>query len=139
MIDEDGYGAYKKSQVETRAASASNEQLVVMLVDGFLDEISRLEGHLNAYKDPTSNMDIKSKSLEKKGQSINRCLAILRGLDTALDHETGGDLAQKIHDLYDFMGKKLLDVSISNDLSELESIRDVMGNLREGWVAMAAA
>lgn len=138
MTDDSGYDAYRRSQVETRAASASQEQLVLMLVDGFLDEISRLDGHLHAFNDPTNNTALKSKSLEKKGHSITRCINILRGLDTALDMDTGGELAQNLHDLYDFMGKQLFKVSVSNDLSDLDPIRTTMSDLREGWVAMAA-
>lgn len=139
MFDESGYDEYRKAEVEARAASASSEQLVLMLVDGFMDEISRLEGHLSAFNDPSNSVDLKSKNLEKKGQSITKCLKILRGLDTALDMESGGDIASQLHDLYEFMGKKFLDLSISNNLEDLKPIKDTMSELREGWVGMAAA
>lgn len=139
MTDDSGYDAYSNSQVEVRAASASQEQLVLMLVDGFLDEVARLEGHLSAFNDPMNNTDLKSKSLEKKGKSITRCLSILRGLDTSLDMDAGGELAENLHDLYYFMGQKFLDLSRSNDLSDLEPIRVTMNNLREGWAQMSAA
>lgn len=139
MFDESGYDEYRKAEVESRAASASAEQLVLMLVDGFMDELSRLEGHLNAFNDPSqSSTSLKSKNLEKKGASITKCLKILRGLDTALDIENGGSIASNLHDLYEFMGKKFLDLSISNDLKDLEPIRSTMSELREGWVGMAA-
>lgn len=138
MTDDSGYDAYRKSQVEARAASASQEKLVVMLIEGFLDELSRLEGHLGCFNDPTQNSALKSKSLEKKGQSITRCINILRGLETSLDMEGGGELALQLHQLYDYMGRQLNKVSVSNDASELAPVREIMTDLWEGWVAMAA-
>jgi|SRR5690606_7476102 flagellar protein FliS len=126
MLEDNGYDAYKHSQVEARAASADPHQLVLMLVDGFLDELARIEGHLEAG------------NLERKATSIARCMDILGGLDTALDLENGGPIAEELHRLYDYCGRQLFDVSIKNDASGLETVRKVMTDLREGWQAMAA-
>lgn len=139
MFDDSGYDEYRRSEIESRAASASQEELVLMLVNGFLDEISRLEGHLNAYHDPSQTINLKSKHLEKKGQSITKCLQIIRGLDSALDLENGGDTAMRIHDLYEFMGRQFFDLSKSNNLEDLLPIRKIMTDLKEGWEGMAAA
>lgn len=126
MFDDSGYDAYQHAQVEAKAASADPHQLVLMLVDGFLDELYRVEGHLEA------------RNMERKGQSVARCMDILGGLDTALDLEKGGAIAQELHRLYDYMGRQLFEVSIKNDPAGLTIIRQVMGDLREGWQAMAA-
>src|SRR5690606_1558990 len=75
---DDGFEAYQQTQVEAKAASADPHRLVLMLVDGFLDELDRIEGHLEA------------RQLERKAQSVARCMDILSGLDTALDMKKGG-------------------------------------------------
>jgi len=126
MYDDSGYDAYQHTQVEAKAASADPHQLVLMLVDGFLDELDRIEGHLQA------------KQLERKGQSVARCMDILSGLDTALDMKKGGAIAQQLHDLYDFCGRQLFEVSLKNDPAGLVVVRKVMTDLREGWQALAA-
>jgi len=126
MYDDSGYDAYQHTQVEAKAASADPHQLVLMLVDGFLDELDRIEGHLAA------------KQLERKGQSVARCMDILSGLDTALDMKKGGAVTQQLHDLYDFCGRQLFEVSLKNDPAGLVVVRKVMTDLREGWQALAA-
>lgn len=136
MFDNNGYG--RSSLVEAKVQSASQEQLIVMLMEGFLEEISRLKGHLNVFNDPSSKIEVKSKSLENKGKSITKCIAILRGLDTALDHETGGELVERLHAHYDFMGKQLFEVTKSNNPDQLEPIVVTMTNLHEAWSEKAA-
>lgn len=126
MIDESGYDAYKHSQVEARAAAADPHQLVLMLVDGLLDELARIEGHLEA------------KNLERKGLSIARCMDILGGLDTALDLESSSPVVHQLHQLYGFCGQTLFEVGLKNDPAGVEVVRKIMLDLREGWEAMAA-
>lgn len=126
MLDANGYDAYQQTQIEARAASADPHQLVLMLVDGFLDELDRIEGHLAAGQ------------MERKAASVTRCLDILGGLDTALDLEKGGPIAQELHRLYGFCGDQLFKVSISNDTRELATVRKIMTDLREGWQGLAA-
>ena len=126
MYDDSGYDAYQYTQVEAKAASADPHQLVLMLVDGLLDELDRIEGHLQA------------RQLDRKAQSVARCMDILSGLDTALDMKKGGAIAQQLHDLYDFCGRQLFEVSLKNDPAGLAVIRKVMNDLKEGWQALAA-
>ena len=124
MFDDSGYGAYQHTQVDARAATADPRQLVLMLVEGFMDELARLEGHLTAGNIP------------KKGMSLARCMDLLGGLDTALDLKNGGPLVEELHRLYDYMGMQLLEVGRTNDVAGLEVVKTVMGNLREGWEGM---
>lgn len=126
MYDDSGYDAYQHTQVDAQAASADPHKLVLMLVDGFLDELDRIEGHLAA------------RQLDRKAQSVTRCMDILSGLDTALDRERGGAIAEEIHRLYEFCGRQLFEVSVKNDPAGLEIVRRVMRDLREGWQALAA-
>ena len=84
---QEGYDAYQFAATQAKAASADPHQLVLMLMDGLLDEIARAEGHILA------------RQYERKGQSINKCLQILGGLDSALDMDKGGELASNLHRL----------------------------------------
>lgn len=116
-----GYGAYQEENTEAKAATADPHKLVVMLIDGLLDEIARAEGH------------ILGRRYEHKGKSISRCLDIFSGLDAALDMEEGGEVALNLHNLYDYCANTLYNISISNDTTELSTVINVMENLREGW------
>lgn len=68
---QDGYDAYQFAATQAKAASADPHQLVLMLMDGLLDEMARAEGHIQA------------RQFERKGQAISKCLQIW-GLDSAL-------------------------------------------------------
>lgn len=122
---EPGYGAYQQTATEARAATANPYQLVLMLMDGLLDELARAEGHIMA------------RQYERKGHSITKCLQILGGLDSALDMEQGGDLAANLRRLYDWCGQQLFAVSVSQDLEALQRVRETLSELRVGWQAMA--
>lgn len=124
MTDYNGYEAYKRNDIESKVASASPAELILMMIDGFTDELDRVEGHLQ------------QKDYERKSNSIGKCLDILAGLETMLDKENGGELAQNLSNLYDFMQRRLFEISLKNDESGLDDLRQIMSELREGWAGL---
>lgn len=122
MLMDSGYDSYQQVDLDAQAASANPHQLVVMLIDGLLDEIERIRGHLAASR------------LEAKGVSINKCMNILIGLSSALDDENGGEIAENLRQLYDFCQVELYYTSVQNDAARLDNVERVMGNIREGWM-----
>lgn len=121
----DGYDAYQFAATQAKAASADPHQLVLMLMEGLLDEMARAEGHILA------------RQFERKGQAISKCLQILGGLDSALDMDKGGELAANLHRLYDYCGQKLFEISVSNNVEGFAEVRKILQELKEGWEAMA--
>lgn len=121
---DDVLAAYQQAATHAKAASANPHQLVLMLIDGLLDEMARAEGHLQA------------RQFERKGQAIAKCLDILGGLDSALDMEQGGELAMNLHRLYDYCGQRLFEISASNQADGFAEVRKIISELREGWEAM---
>lgn len=126
MLDfANGYQAYQNTSVEGKAAGADIHKLVLMLFDGFLDELARVEGHIQA------------KRFDKKAAGVERMLKILGGLDASLDQQNGGEVAANMQKLYQHCGQALLNASLKNDLSELDTVRVIMTNLQEGWQGLA--
>ncbi|MDK9756261.1 flagellar export chaperone FliS [Vibrio sp. D173a] len=122
MLMDSGYDSYQQVDLDAQAASANPHQLVVMLIDGLLDEIERVRGHLAANR------------LAEKGTGINKCMNILIGLSSALDEENGGEIAENLRQLYDFCQVELYYTSVQNDATRLDNVERVMGNIREGWM-----
>ncbi|CAH1524349.1 flagellar protein FliS [Vibrio hyugaensis] len=122
MLMDSGYDSYQQVDLDAQAASANPHQLVVMLIDGLLDEVERVRGHLAANR------------LAEKGTGINKCMNILIGLSSALDEENGGEIAENLRQLYDFCQVELYYTSVQNDATRLDNVERVMGNIREGWV-----
>ncbi|EHZ7349741.1 flagellar export chaperone FliS [Vibrio parahaemolyticus] len=122
MLMDSGYDSYQQVDLDAQAAAANPHQLVIMLIDGLLDEIERIRGHLAA------------KRLAEKGAGINKCMNILIGLTSALDDDNGGEIAENLRQLYDFCQVELYYASVQNDADRLMNVERVMGNIREGWM-----
>ncbi|ELA9458636.1 flagellar export chaperone FliS [Vibrio sp. B513a] len=123
MLMDSGYDSYQQVDLDAQAAAANPHQLVIMLIDGLLDEVERIRGHLAANR------------LAEKGNGINKCMNILIGLTSALDDENGGEIAENLRQLYDFCQVELYYASVQNDANRLVNVERVMGNIREGWMS----
>lgn len=117
-----GANAYAKVGVETGVASASPHKLISMLFDGAMTAIS------NAM----SLMEMKDMS--GKGQSISKAINIIdNGLRASLNKEVGGDIAQNLYALYEYMSMRLLLANIKNDAEILREILGLLGEIRGAW------
>lgn len=123
----ESYDSYRSIDLESRTAAASPYALVLVLFDGLLDELARARGH------------IEGKRYQHKGQSLEKCLNILNGLNGALDYEGGGELVQGLSRLYDYCIYRLSDVSVTLSLDGLDEVVRLLGELRDGWEGVHAA
>ncbi|WP_298439559.1 flagellar export chaperone FliS [uncultured Ferrimonas sp.] len=121
FTNQDPFAAYQQSSVDARAASANQHELVRMLLEGCLDELGKVAGHIDARR------------FEAKAKSVEKCLNIIMGMDAMLDMENGGELAANLHQLYDFSHRQLLNASINNDTVMLNSVSEVISNIHQGW------
>lgn len=125
MLDT-GYNAYHNTAVEGKAAGADIHTLVLMLFDGFLDELERVAGHIEA------------KRYDKKAIAVEKMMRILGGLEASLDQANGGQVAEKMQQLYQHCGQALLQASLKNDLQPIENVKTIMGNLQQGWQGLGS-
>lgn len=66
-------------------------------------------------------------------EAIVRTQRILSALMTALDREAGGELAENLFGLYNWLHNMLSEASITDDLSLLGEALAVMTGLRDAW------
>jgi flagellar protein FliS len=123
----ESYDSYRSVDLEARASAASPYELVLVLFDGLLDELARARGH------------IERKRYQQKGQSLDKCMNILNGLNSALDYDNGGEVIQGLSRLYDYCIYRLSDVSITLSLDGLDEVVQLLGVLREGWEGVHAS
>jgi flagellar protein FliS len=123
----ESYDSYRAVDLEVRACSASPYELVLVLFDGLLDELSRARGHIEA------------KRFELKGQSLEKCMNILNGLNSTLDYDNGGEVVQGLSRLYEYCVHRLVEVSVSLSLSGLDEVVHLLEQIREGWEGVHAA
>jgi flagellar protein FliS len=114
-----GVGAYATVGLETGVAAASPQKLVVMLYDGVIVALLSAINH------------IKSSNVAAKGASISKAITIIdNGLRASLDQKAGGEIAQNLDALYDYMSRRLLQANMKNDIAIIEEVH----GLREAWV-----
>lgn len=122
------------AQAQARAASDAylrdkvmntpREELPLLCFDGalrFLDQAKLLVDD----RTPTG--------IQSFGQKIQRVQAIIRDLNTALDMEKGGELADSLRAQYHFLNSHLIGALIDRDAQKLADATAIITNLREGW------
>ncbi|MCW5626596.1 MAG: flagellar export chaperone FliS [Burkholderiales bacterium] len=116
---------YAKTDVETGVIAASPEALVVMLYDGAirslaLAKVEMLQDHHAA-----------------KGLHITKAIRIIEdGLQSALDLEAGGEIAQNLGALYTYMTEQLWAANGLNDTDRLDEVSRLLRELKGAWESL---
>ncbi|WP_297444892.1 flagellar export chaperone FliS [Desulfurobacterium sp.] len=76
---------------------------------------------------------IEDSDVKTKVDNILRAHDIVRVLNASLDMEKGGEIAENLRALYDFIEESLLKVNTSNDAELLRRIIDIMVELKSAW------
>ena len=115
--------AYAQISVDGSVATASPHKLIAMLYDGALLAIATGRGHMQRNE------------IAAKGTAITKAIAIIdEGLKLSLDMDAGGDLAQKLDALYEYMCLRLLFANLKNDAEPLDEVASLLNELKSAWV-----
>lgn len=114
--------AYAKVGIESSAASADPHKLISMLFQGALLAIANAKN------------GIIRKDIPAKGAAISKAIAIIgEGLHASLDKNAGGDLAQQLSSLYDYMVIRLVAANLKNDVAILDEVARLLADLKDAW------
>lgn len=130
MYSKSGYGvsAYASVGLETGVLAATPHKLILMLFQGAHVALSSALVHM------------KSGDITAKGEAISKAIAIINsGLQASLDVEAGGDLAQQLNALYEYMGRRLLQANLHNNSEYVEEVARLLGQLSQAWEAIGSS
>ncbi len=116
---------YRKVGVSTDIENASPHKLIQMLLEGAIGKIHQAQGFLE------------HQEIARKCEHIDWSMAIIEGLKSSLDMEQGGEIAQNLFDLYDYMIRRLALANATNDPTLLEEVTGLLIEIRTGWVGIA--
>ena len=119
-----GAQSYHKVAVESGVDSASPHTLIKMLFEG---AIARLHNAVTC---------MENQQIERRSELISSALSIIGGLQSSLDLEKGGALAENLDGLYDYMQRQLFRATVDNDASLIAEVAGLLETLKEGWTAM---
>lgn len=122
MYNRAGVNAYAQVGLESSVLSASPYQLVVMLFDGALSALKK------------ASILMEQGDIPGKGQAITKAINIIaNGLQAGLDHSVNSELTGNLDSLYDYMGRRLLEANLHNDLDALAEVQRLLENIADAW------
>lgn len=119
-----GVTAYQSEAVR-QAEYADPHTLVTMLLDGAIERIVQARGALE------------HGMTARKGERIGKAIAIVDSLRASLDMEQGGEVAERLASLYDYMIRRLLHANLHNDAPALDEVSRLLKDVKAGWDGIA--
>src|SRR3972149_6256425 len=117
--------AYQRVGVETGVEAADPHKLILMLFEGA--RLALAEARLHMQRNETA----------ARGGAISKAIMIIdHGLKASLDVEAGGEMAEKLYALYDYMTNRLLIANLRNELKALEEVGRLLAELQGAWEAI---
>ncbi len=117
---------YKKVDTQSGIENANPHRLIQMLMEGALEKIAVAKGHIGRG------------NIAEKGRYISWAISIIGGLQTSLNKYNGGEVAENLDALYDYMTTRLFEANINNDTSILDEVSKLMKEVKTGWDGIEA-
>ena len=115
---------YRQVGTQSGVASASPHRLIQMLMEGALEKINLAKGYMQRGETAL------------KGSHISWAISIIDGLRMSLDKEAGGEIAQNLDDLYDYMGRRLAEANLDNNEDILNEVSGLIVEIKSAWDAV---
>jgi flagellar protein FliS len=113
--------AYGKDSLRSELSAADPHRIIQMLMQGALDRLAKAKGQ------------IERRDLAGKSETITRASAIIMSLSASLDMEVGGEVAQNLASLYDYMNNRLQDANVELDIKAIDEVSFLLSEIKEAW------
>ncbi|CDG21693.1 Flagellar protein fliS [Xenorhabdus poinarii G6] len=113
---------YAQVDLESEIMNASPYQLIQILFNGALSALRR------------AMILMQQGNIPEKGLAISKAINIIdNGLKDGLDLEKGGEIAQNLFNLYDYMSRRLLHANLRNDEKAITEVIDLLTTISDSW------
>lgn len=116
-----GLQQYQQINTQTSITDADPHKLIQLLYNGALERINMAKARMQAG------------DYQAKGALIVKVIDIVAGLRSFLDKEQGGDLAERLDALYDYMERVLWEANVHNDQAKLDEVAGLLRSIKDGW------
>lgn len=118
--------AYAKVGLESSVMTADAHGLILLLFEGAAAAMAQARVHMER------------NDVAQRGTSISKAIDIIsNGLKSSLNHEVGGDLADRLSALYEYIIKRLLWANMRNDRAALDEAASLLGEIHSAWSEIA--
>lgn len=116
---------YQSVNVQSEVHDASPHRLIQMLIDGGLSRIAQARGALERGQ------------VAAKGMAIGKAVAIMGGLQSALNMDVGGELSRNLDRLYTYISARLVEASATNNVAMMDEASALLAEIKSAWDAIA--
>ncbi|MBE2257998.1 MAG: flagellar export chaperone FliS [Candidatus Accumulibacter sp.] len=114
--------AYQKVGVDAAIEVADPHRLILLLFAGAQAAIGN------------ARVAMQQQQIAARGEAISKAIDIIgNGLKVSLDLEQGGEIAQRLDALYDYLVLRLLRANLDGDLRALEEVATLLEEIHGAW------
>ncbi|AUC87632.1 flagellar export chaperone FliS [Alteromonas sp. MB-3u-76] len=119
-----GIKAYQKTSVKQDVSTADPHKLTLLLLQGAMDRIAYAKGA------------IERKDFVNKSKLVTKATSIVMYLRDTLDIDIGGEVAENLYALYDYIIDAVNEGHFNNDTSKLDEAYSLLEPIRDAWVSI---
>lgn len=119
---------YRAVRSHGLVADASPTRLVQVMFEQIISHLATARGCMSRIQGNRPLNDVVA-----KGKAISKTLALLGQLSGTLDMERGGQVAQNLRALYEYMMNRLVLANGTNDISVVAEVSSLVEEIKSGW------
>ena len=112
---------YRNVGITSSVTEASPHRLVQMMYEGALSRIFKAKGAMERSE------------IKLKGEQISQAIAIVDSLRASLNTDEGGEMAENLWSLYDYITRRLVIANSQNKTEILDECASLLGQVKEAW------
>lgn len=118
--------AYAKVGLESSVMTSDPHGLILLLFEGAATAMSLARLHMD------------QSDIAQRGSNISRAIDIIaNGLKASLDLNAGGQLAERLFSLYEYIIQRLLWANMKSDRAALDEAIFLLGEIHSAWAEIA--
>ncbi len=117
--------AYRSTSVHSSLEASDPHRLIVMMLDGALERIATARGLMSHGQGAD------------KAQLLHRAVAIIDELRNSLNFKAGGEVAQNLDALYEYMCQRIMQANAANKPEWLDEVSRLLGEIRAAWLQIS--
>ncbi|HMV05104.1 MAG TPA: flagellar export chaperone FliS [Accumulibacter sp.] len=120
--------AYQKVGVDAAVEVADPHRLILLLFSGAQAALGN------------ARAAFRQQQVAARGEALSKAIDIItNGLKVSLDLEQGGEIAERLSALYDYMVMRLLHANLASDPAALEEVSDLLEEIHSAWREISPA
>ena len=128
MYGQNKAAQYRAVRSHGLVADASPTRLVQIMFEGILSHLATARGSMQRIKDNRPLNDVIA-----KGNAMGKAVALIGQLNGTLDMQRGGQIAENLRALYEYMLNRLTLANATNDVRVVAEVAGLVAEVKSGW------